>query len=62
MKPFEEEFGWFRADISMAFTLLTVGAAVGGIVWGGLSDLIGARKVGFFGAFAISFGLIALRW
>jgi MFS family permease len=62
MKPFEEEFGWFRADISMAFTLLTVGAAIGGIVWGGLSDLIGARKVGIFGAFAISFGVIALRW
>jgi MFS family permease len=62
MKPFEEEFGWFRADISMAFTLLTVGAAIGGIIWGGLSDFIGARKVGFFGAFAISFGLIALRW
>jgi MFS family permease len=62
MKPFEQEFGWLRADISMAFTLLTVGAAIGGIVWGGLSDRIGARKVGFFGAFAISGGLIALRW
>ena len=62
MKPFEQEFGWSRADISMAFTLLTVGCAIGGIVWGGLSDRIGARKVGYLGAFAISFGLIALRW
>ena len=62
MKPFEEEFGWSRADISMAFTLLTVGCAIGGIVWGGLSDRIGARKVGYLGAFAISFLLIALRW
>lgn len=62
MKPFEEEFGWFRADISMAYTLLTVGAAIGGIVWGSLSDRIGARKIGFLGAFALSFGLIALRW
>jgi hypothetical protein len=33
MKPFEQEFGWSRADISMAFTLLTVGCAIGGIVW-----------------------------
>ena len=62
MTPFEQEFGWLRADISMAYTLLSVGAAIGGIVWGALSDRIGARKVGFIGAFAISFGLIALRW
>ena len=45
MKPFEQEFGWNRADISMAFTLLTIGCAIGGIVWGSLSDRIGARKV-----------------
>jgi MFS family permease len=62
MKPFEEEFGWLRADISMAYTLLTVGAAAGGIVWGSLSDSIGAKAIGFFGAVAISLGLIALRW
>ena len=62
MKPFEEEFGWPRADISMAYSVLTVGAAVGGIVWGTLSDRIGAKKIGFFGAFAISIGLMALRW
>lgn len=62
MTPFELEFGWLRADISMAYTALTVGAAIGGIVWGSLSDRIGAGKIGFLGAFALSFGLIALRW
>jgi MFS family permease len=62
MKPFEDEFGWLRAQVSMAYTLLTVGAAVGGIIWGSLSDRIGARSIGFFGAFAISAGLMALRW
>jgi MFS family permease len=62
MKPFEDEFGWFRADISMAYSMLTVGAAAGGIVWGSLSDRIGAQRIGFLGAFAISIGLIALRW
>jgi MFS family permease len=62
MKPFEEEFGWLRADISMAYTLLTIGAAVGGIIWGSLSDRIGAQWIGFFGAFAISAGLMALRF
>jgi MFS family permease len=62
MTPFEQEFGWLRADISLAYSMLTVGAAIGGIVWGSLSDRIGAKRIGIFGAFAISFGLIALRW
>lgn len=62
MKPFEEEFGWLRADISMAYSMLTVGAAIGGLVWGSLSDRIGAKSIGFLGAMAISAGLMALRW
>ena len=62
MKPFEGEFGWPRADISMAYTILTVGAAIGGVVWGSLSDRIGAKKIGLFGAFALSFSVMALRW
>jgi len=62
MKPFEQEFGWFRADISMAYTMHTIGAALGGLVWGSLSDRIGARKIAFIGAVAMSAGLAALRW
>jgi MFS family permease len=62
MTPFEQEFGWFRADISMAYTTHTIGAALGGLVWGGLSDRIGARKIAFIGAAAMSAGLIALKW
>jgi MFS family permease len=62
MAPFEQEFGWFRADISLAYSMLTVGAAIGGIVWGSLSDRIGAKRIGLFGAFAVSIGLVALRW
>ena len=62
MKPFEEEFGWSRADISMAYTMHTIGAAIGGLFWGGLSDRIGARKIAFIGAVAMSAGLMALKW
>ena len=62
IKPFEAEFGWPRADISLAYSVLTVGAAIGGIVWGGLSDRIGAKRIGFFGAVVLSISLMALRW
>jgi MFS family permease len=62
MKPFEQEFGWPRADISMAYSVLTVGAAIGGIVWGGLSDRIGAKWIAIFGVIVLSGGLMALRW
>ena len=62
MRPFEQEFGWFRADISMAYTMHTIGAALGGIVWGRLSDRVGATKIAFIGAVAMAAGLTALRW
>ncbi len=62
MKPFEQEFGWPRADISLAYSVLTIGAAVGGIIWGGLSDRIGAKRIALFGAAVLSVGVMALRW
>lgn len=62
MKPLEEELGWFRADISMAYAAHTIGVALGGLVWGGLSDRIGTRKIALFGALAMSTGLMALKW
>ena len=33
MKPFEQEFGWLRADISMAYTMHTIGAGSGPPSW-----------------------------
>jgi MFS family permease len=62
MKPFEDEFGWLRTDTSLAYTMNAIGAAAGGILWGGLSDVISTRRIGVFGAIAISIGMIALRW
>ena len=62
IKPFEQEFGWLRADTSMAYTMHTIGAAVGGLVWGSLSDRIGARKIAVLGSVGIAAGLAALPW
>ena len=60
INPLETEFGWLRADISMAYTVSTVGAALGGLLWGSLSDRIGARKIAFLGAVSIAGGLMLL--
>ena len=54
VKPFEEEFGWNRAAISMAYTALTIGAAAGGLFWGTLSDKIGAKRIVAFGVVMLS--------
>ena len=62
MKPMEEEFGWFRADISMAYTTYSIGAALGGLFWGALSDRIGAKPVALIGTVGMSAGLAALKW
>lgn len=62
MNPFETEFGWSRAEVSMAYTILTVGAAIGGLVWGGLSDRIGAKKISFIGGVTLSVSLVLISF
>ncbi|PCI03899.1 MAG: hypothetical protein COB78_05970 [Hyphomicrobiales bacterium] len=60
--PLQAEFGWSRAQISIAYTMLTVGAAIGGLFWGGLSDRIGAKKIAFFGAVVLSVQLVLISY
>jgi len=52
--PFQTEFGWSRADISFAYTLLAIGAGGGGLIWGVLSDRFGAKKIAYIGAIFLS--------
>ena len=60
MKPFEIEFGWQRADIALAYTLLSVGTAVGGLVCGGFADRVNTRAIAVFGAAVMAMGLMFL--
>lgn len=60
VKPFEQEFGWDRAAISMAYTALTIGAGGGGLFWGTLSDKIGAKRIVAFGVIMLSGALMLI--
>ncbi len=62
MEPFQAEFGWSRASISMAYTLLALGAGAGGIIWGAASDKYGAQKIAFLGAIVLSSMLILVSF
>jgi MFS family permease len=62
MKPLELEFGWLRADIAFAYTLLSAGAAIGGIVCGKASDMLDTRPIVAFGALVMGIGLVAMAW
>lgn len=53
IRPLEAEFGWSRADLSLAYTLSTVGMALGGLFWGRLSDRLDARILLAFGSAAM---------
>lgn len=52
-RPLEVEFGWSRADLSLVYTLSTVGMALGGLVWGRLSDRFAPRLFLTFGSAAM---------
>jgi MFS family permease len=58
MAPLAAEFGRLKADISLAYTLLTIGAALGGLVAGGLADRYSARPLAMAGAAAMGLGTI----
>src|SRR6185436_7842820 len=62
IKPFEDEFGWLRADISFAYALVSAGAALGGLVVGWAFDRIDTRIIVVFGTIVMAAGLAALAF
>ena len=62
IKPFEDEFGWLRADISFAYALFSAGAALGGLVVGWAFDRIDTRIIVVFGTIVMAAGLAALAF
>ena len=59
MAPLEQAFGWSRADVSFGYTLMTIGMAGGGLLWGRLADTRHLRTVVVLGALVLALGLLA---
>ncbi len=58
MAPLEDTFGWSRAELSFAYTLMTIGMASGGLLWGRLADTRHLRSVVVLGAAVLGTGLL----
>src|SRR5438552_5787317 len=57
IKPFEDEFGWNRASISLAVAVSLLAYGLGGPLGGSLVDRFGPRKVMLGGLVLIALGL-----
>ena len=57
--PMSEQTGWSRSGISSVATIDFLCMGIGSIVWGMLSDRIGARRVVLLGGCLLGIGLIA---
>src|SRR5262249_37701910 len=66
MRPMEADLGWSRSDMSMGYALSSAGMAIGGVIWGLLSDrmagrvLLGSGGVGMTGSMLAMAALLSL--
>ncbi len=60
MAPFQAEFGRLKADISFAYTLLAIGAALGGLLAGRLADRYSVRPIVMGGSAMLGLGMAAV--
>lgn len=60
MQPLENELGWLRTDISSAYMLASIGAAMGGLFWGTMADRFDTRWIAVFGATVLGVSLMLI--
>src|SRR5215207_862657 len=60
MGPMEADFGWSRSDTSLGYALSTAGMAIGGLLWGRLSDRMDVRLLFAVGAGGMVASLLAM--
>ena len=57
--PIAEEFGWMRADFSMAIAIQNLAWGIGQPIFGAIAEKMGDRKAIIFGAVLYAAGLVA---
>jgi len=60
LTPLAAEFGWSRGDLSLAYSLVTIGTGTGGIFMGYFADRISIRRVALCGAIVPAAMLLGL--
>lgn len=60
MRPMEADLGWSRSDASLGYAFATMGMAVGGLVWGRLSDSVDVRLLLTIGGVGMGASLLAM--
>jgi MFS family permease len=60
MGPMEADLGWSRSTSSLGYALSTTGMAIGGLVWGRLSDRVDVRILLALGASGMVTALFAM--
>lgn len=60
MRPLEAEFGWSRAEMSLAYAVASVGMALGGLGWGWASDRVSIRILFAIGGSAMVLSVLAM--
>src|SRR5215831_2259219 len=60
MRPMEADLGWSRSDTSLAYALSTTGMALGGFLWGWLSDRMDVRLLLALGATGMVASMLAM--
>jgi MFS family permease len=60
MQPLEQAFGWSRADVSLGYAIAAAGMAVGGLIWGRLSDRLDVRLLLTIGGAGMVLALVGM--
>jgi len=60
MDPLQADLGWTRTDVSLGYAAATVGMALGGLLWGRLSDRYDLHLLLALGGFFMAAPLVAM--
>lgn len=60
LAPLAAEFGWRRAELSLAYSIATLATGAGGVLMGHFADRMPVRRVALSGALACGLALILL--